>query len=148
MQSTEDVALLFLRHNPLRLVFAAAVHVVGVEPRLEDVEVVKDLRHDEVEQGPQLVQVVLQGRAGQQQPVGAVVGLEVAHQLAVGVLQPVPLVHHDVLPGLPGQNLGVDHGDVVGGDEGRHDGFAAQLGKLLFLQDVIAADTLAFLLGT
>ena len=44
--------------------------VVGVEPFVEILRVVEDIGQEEVEQSPQLVQVVLQRRSGDQQPIG------------------------------------------------------------------------------
>lgn len=61
-------------------------------------EIVKDLRQQEVEEGPELGQVVLQRRAGQQQLVVGGETLQLPHQPTVEVLDPVALVHNQVLP--------------------------------------------------
>ena len=58
-------------------------------------------RHDKVEKGPQFVQVVLEGGAGQKKAVGAAVGFQLRHQLAICVLQPVTLINNDVFPRDP-----------------------------------------------
>jgi len=50
------------------------------EPLLKLLCAGKDLGQQEIQQRPQLVQVVLQGRAGDEQPV---VGTEQAHSLSV-----------------------------------------------------------------
>lgn len=70
--------------------------VVEVEPLLKGVRGGKYLRQQEVEQRPQLMKVVLQWRAGDEQPV---VGFELAHHFGedgVLVLDPVGLVDDDV----------------------------------------------------
>ena len=38
----------------------ADINVLGVEPGLEDSQIVEDFAHQKVEKGPQLVQIVLQ----------------------------------------------------------------------------------------
>ena len=53
----------------------------------------------------------------QQQLVGGRDGAQLAQQAAVHVLQAVALVHHDVLPLVGGQELGVRQHDLVGGDD-------------------------------
>ena len=71
----------------------------GVEPLLEGVAALEDGGQQEVEQCPELGQLVLQRRARQQQPPGGhVVGVEHLGQLAVVVLHAVALVHDHVLP--------------------------------------------------
>ncbi len=45
------------------LVLCTRVDVLGAEPGLEDSQIVEDLTHQEVEEGPQLVQIVLQRSA-------------------------------------------------------------------------------------
>ena len=62
MQRGQNVVLFLLHEDPLGLVLVH-VHVLGVEPGLEHAQVVEDLGHQEVKQGPQLGKVVLQGRA-------------------------------------------------------------------------------------
>lgn len=61
-------------------------------------EIIEDLRQQEVEEGPELGQVVLQRRAGQQQLVVGGETLQLPHQPTVEVLDPVALVHNQVLP--------------------------------------------------
>eukprot|EP00959_Pyramimonas_sp_CCMP1952_P019835 419025-Pyramimonas_sp.AAC.1 len=65
-----------------------------VEPALKLTEVGEDVREDEVQQRPQLREVVLQRRAGEQQLVRRGDGAQLADEHAVVVLQAVPLVHN------------------------------------------------------
>ena len=70
-----------------------------VEPLLEGVASSEDRRQQEVEEGPELRQLVLKRRAGQQEPVvGRVVRVQDLSQLAVVVLHSVALVDDHVLP--------------------------------------------------
>lgn len=70
-----------------------------VEPLLKGAAALKDGGQQEVKQRPQLGQLVLQRRAGQQEaPRGHVVGVQHLRQLAVVVLHAVTLVHDHVLP--------------------------------------------------
>lgn len=154
------------------LVAAALAHVLEVEPTLKVAQAAEDVGHQEVEQGPQLSQVVLQGGAwGQvqqggvsraakphaahgnqaiasagmkpygrrhftadkhgtarlaelaptceQQLVGRGDGAQLPDEPAVGVLQPVALVDHDVLVAQLGQELDVADHDLVGGADHR-----------------------------
>lgn len=61
-------------------------------------EVIKDLWQEEVEEGPELSQVVLQWRACQQQLVVSGQHLQLPHQPTVEVFDPVAFVHNQVLP--------------------------------------------------
>lgn len=61
-------------------------------------QVIKDLRQQEVEERPELGQVVLEGRAGQQQLVVGGQPLQLPHQPTVEVLDPVAFVHNEILP--------------------------------------------------
>uniref|UniRef100_A0AAG5DLD8 Uncharacterized protein n=1 Tax=Anopheles atroparvus TaxID=41427 RepID=A0AAG5DLD8_ANOAO len=91
-----------LQHGVQPLDQRVVVHaLVRVEPAVEVIGAVEDVRQQEVEQRPELVQVVLQRRTGQQQPVG---GLELAQdlrQLRLFVLDAVRLVDHHVAPVEP-----------------------------------------------
>ena len=70
-----------------------------VEPLLKGVASLKDGGQQEIEKGPQLWQLVLQGRACQQQPVvGGVVCVEDLGEFTVVVLHTVTLVDDHVLP--------------------------------------------------
>ena len=70
-----------------------------VEPLLERGDGLEDGGQQEVEQGPQLGQLVLQRSAGQQEAVRRVVGrVEHKRQLAVVVLHAVALVDDHILP--------------------------------------------------
>jgi len=71
----------------------------GVEPLLECVAALEDGGQQEVEQRPELGQLVLQRRAGEQHAArGQVVRVQDLGQLAVVVLHAVALVHDHVLP--------------------------------------------------
>ena len=59
VQGAQDVALLLLSNDPLLLRLGALVDVLGVEPGLEDSEVIENLAHQEVEERPELVEVIL-----------------------------------------------------------------------------------------
>lgn len=61
-------------------------------------EVIKHLWQEEVQEGPELSQVVLQWRARQQQLVVSGHHLQLPHQPTVEVFDPVALVHYQVLP--------------------------------------------------
>ncbi|TNN48781.1 hypothetical protein EYF80_041020 [Liparis tanakae] len=95
VQHAQDVLLALSSHHGLRFTNGA-----DVEPRLEAAQqtggqgVVKDFRQKEVEEGPELGQVVLQRRAGQQQLVVGRQQLQLPHQPAVEVFDPVALVHY------------------------------------------------------
>jgi len=71
----------------------------GVEPLLEGAAALEDGGQQEVEQRPQLGQLVLQRRAGEQEAARRhVVRVQHLGQLAVVVLHAVALVHDHVLP--------------------------------------------------
>ena len=72
--------------------------VVGVEPLVEVVRAVEDLGQEEVEEGPELVEVVLERSPGEQQPVGGLDLPDDHAQLALLILDSVRLVNHHVLP--------------------------------------------------
>ena len=85
-----------------------------VEPLVEGVHGGEDLRQQEVEQRPQLRQVVLQGRAREQHPMfGHVRGAQRLRELALRVLHAVALVHDDVLPDVLLQLRAVLHDVLV-----------------------------------
>ena len=71
----------------------------SIEPLLKGVAGLEDGGQQEVEEGPQLWQLVLQWRASQQQSVvGGVVSVEDLGKFAVMVLHAVTLVDDHVLP--------------------------------------------------
>lgn len=71
----------------------------GVEPLLKRAAALEDGGQEEVEQGPQLGQLVLQRSASEQHPPrGQVVSVQDLRQLTVVVLHTVALVHDHVLP--------------------------------------------------
>lgn len=61
-------------------------------------KIIKNLRQQEVEEGPQLSEVVLQRCASQQQLVIGGQNLQLSHQPTVKVFDSVALVHNQVLP--------------------------------------------------
>lgn len=87
------------------------------KPLLEVVRAVKDLGQEEVEQRPQLVEVVLQGGAGQEQPMLEVI---LPHhnfgEPALLVFHTMPLVHDNILPMVLPQDVTVAHDEIVGGE--------------------------------
>jgi hypothetical protein len=89
------------------------VLVGQIEPLVKVVRRGEHVGQQEVEQRPQLVQIVLQRRAGEQQAIG---GVKVAHhrgELGVLVLDAVRLVDDQVLEAELGQRRLLDHGDLV-----------------------------------
>ena len=60
MHGGQDVVLFLLRDDSVLFGGGRVVNVFRVEPGFKDAEIVKDLGHQEVEQGPQLGQIVLQ----------------------------------------------------------------------------------------
>ena len=119
---------LLLRHQP-RLLVGVLVQRLRIEPGLENLMVVEDLRLEEVEQRPELVEVVLERCAGEQQPVVRAEVGEDGGEAAFLVLDPVALVHHHVAPGDFMQHGPRPDRRVVGGDEHLADG-PAQGGAL------------------
>ena len=70
-----------------------------IEPLLEGAAALEDSGQEEVEQGPQFWQLVLERGAGEEEaPRSHVVGVQYLGQLAVVVLHAVALVHNHVLP--------------------------------------------------
>lgn len=61
-------------------------------------EVIKNLRQEEVEEGPEFSQVVLQWRACQKQLVVSGQHLQLPHQPTVQVFDSVAFIHNQVLP--------------------------------------------------
>eukprot|EP00047_Mylnosiga_fluctuans_P015592 m.47793 g.47793 ORF g.47793 m.47793 type:complete len:363 (-) comp6000_c0_seq1:3-1091(-) len=107
VQLGEDLLALFLGKQ----------RIVGceVEPALEAVEIIKDVRQKEVKQGPQLCEVVLQRGASDQEAIGALEGLEVLDEAAVQVLDAVALVDDEILPRQIREEAAVFHDDLEGG---------------------------------
>lgn len=66
--------------------------VAEVEPALEGLPVSKDLGEEEVQQGPQLLEIVLQGGSGDEEARGGGEGLELAEKFGVKVLHAMSLV--------------------------------------------------------
>ena len=89
-----------------------------VEPLLERAARLEYVRQEEVEERPQLGQLVLQRRAGEQQAVRRYVERVQRHgQLAVVVLHAVALVDDHVAPAYLGQARLVAYDVLVGGRE-------------------------------
>lgn len=61
-------------------------------------EVVKNLWQEEVEKGPELSQVVLQRRSGQEELVVSRKRLQLSHQPTIQVFDPVTFIHDEILP--------------------------------------------------
>lgn len=71
MQSVDDILLLLLGDNTL---FAFLItNVTEVKPGLKARQVIKNIRQQEVQQGPQLTDVVLKRSTGQEQAIGRAV---------------------------------------------------------------------------
>ena len=80
-----------------------------VEPLLEGAAALEDGGQEEVEQGPELGQLVLQRRPGEQEtPWGHVVCVQHLRQPAVVVLHAVTFVHNHVLPADLGEEINAD----------------------------------------
>ena len=88
-------------------------------PALEALEIVKDVGEEKVEEGPEFREVVLEGSSGEKKAVGGGVGLELADEAAVEVLEAVALIDDDVLPAEALEVLAVIHDNLVGGDDDR-----------------------------
>eukprot|EP00976_Prorocentrum_cordatum_P114019 1195790-Prorocentrum_minimum.AAC.6 len=80
---------------------------------LEGGLVVEHLRQQQVEQRPELLQVVLQRGAGEQQAALALEAIEVAAEAAFAVLHALRLVDDDVLPVHFAQLRAVAHDVLV-----------------------------------
>mmetsp|Transcript_7352 Transcript_7352/g.21307 ORF Transcript_7352/g.21307 Transcript_7352/m.21307 type:complete len:234 (+) Transcript_7352:462-1163(+) len=88
------------------------------EPVIERVRRVENFREHEIQQTPKLLQIVLDRRSRQEQPVSRLIDSpENFRQLRVLVLQPVPLVDDDVLPLELGEELLVAHDHVIVGEK-------------------------------
>lgn len=74
------------------------LQVAEVEPTFESLPVTENLRQQEIEQRPQLLEIVLQRCAGDQKTGCRGERLELAEQLGVKVLHSVSLVDNDELP--------------------------------------------------
>jgi hypothetical protein len=59
--------------------------------------------YQEIEKGPELFQLVLDRRAGQEQLVSDAIALQSCAELAVVVLDPVALVQDEIVPVLLGE---------------------------------------------
>lgn len=71
----------------------------GVEPLLKSAAALKNGRQEEVEQGPQLRQLVLQRSASEEETTRSnVVGVQHLGQLAMVVLHTVTFIHNHILP--------------------------------------------------
>ncbi|KAH3682636.1 hypothetical protein WICPIJ_006395 [Wickerhamomyces pijperi] len=107
------------------------VFVLIVKPLIKHLGITKDIRKNEVQQGPKLMEVVLQGRTSDQETV---LGVEQSDDLGQGgvfVLDSMGLINNNVLPSnlFQGGLLSDDH--FEGGDQDvevtRHDGVLDEL---------------------
>ena len=141
MELRDDRVLHLALHHLLVVVL---LREVEVEPRLERFEVVEDVGQQEVEQRPQLGQIVLERRPREQQPVAILVHrnrLQLADETAIHVLQPMALVDdHELPPELP-QLRNVADDNLVRRDHHGEDAF-------LLLAEILPAQRLALFLGT
>jgi len=71
---------------------------MGKGPTLELVEAVEDVREDEVEQRPELHEIVLQWCAGQEQSVLCMQHAQLLDETTLKVLESMGLVDHQILP--------------------------------------------------
>ncbi len=77
----------------------------------------EDIRQQKVQQGPELVQIVLQRRASQQQSVLGVQHTHGGTELTGLVLQAMRLVDDQIMPGDLGQRRFLQVDDFVRGDD-------------------------------
>mmetsp|Transcript_5634 Transcript_5634/g.14077 ORF Transcript_5634/g.14077 Transcript_5634/m.14077 type:complete len:265 (-) Transcript_5634:1604-2398(-) len=76
-----------------------------VEPFVELLGGGEDVGEQEVQQGPQLVEVVLEGRSREEQPIGGPEAPDRGAEHAGVVLEPMGFVDHQVLPGELSEGL-------------------------------------------
>ncbi len=105
-----------LDHLLVRVLVPSRHRVVLVQETVQIREVREDLRADEVEQREELLQVVLQLRAGDEQPSAAREGTDDLREHRVDVLDTMRLVDYDVLEGELFQGGLLDETDLVRGD--------------------------------
>ena len=99
MEPVDDEEILLFGELAFLFLLSADLGQGETEPLLEVIAAGEDLGQQEVEQTPQLGEVVLQRRAGQQQALLALVlHPQSPRELRIRVLHAVALVHHDVLP--------------------------------------------------
>mgnify|MGYP001124650259 CR=1 FL=1 len=79
-------------------VFLALALAAKVEPLVEVVAGRENLRQQKIQQGPELVEVVLQRGTGEQEPIPAIELAEALGDLTVFIFELVGLVDNDVLP--------------------------------------------------
>ncbi|TFA99797.1 hypothetical protein CCMA1212_008205 [Trichoderma ghanense] len=127
--------------KPLQLVLVQFRVALGVrldvlgEPFTELVVGVKERRHDEVQQGPQLLHVVLDGGTRQQQAVSAVEAEQALPSGAGRALDGLGLVEDHVLPSHLLEVGHVGHDELVRGD-------ADVEGRVLAVRGVLAVPKL------
>lgn len=102
--------------------------VLEAEPGLEDLQVREDHGRAEVEEGPELLEAVLDGGARQQQARDGRHSLELADEAAVAVLDAVALVQDQILPRVSLQVSAVEDADLEAGEHDRE-------GEALLLAD-------------
>mmetsp|Transcript_17718 Transcript_17718/g.59772 ORF Transcript_17718/g.59772 Transcript_17718/m.59772 type:complete len:315 (+) Transcript_17718:1280-2224(+) len=94
MQLGHDAVFLLLAQNVVDL--RLLTDISEAEPGLEDAQVVEDLRVDKVEQRPELLERVLDGRAREEEAVLGVELLQLPDEAAVSVLHPLALVDDQI----------------------------------------------------
>lgn len=91
--------------------------VVGVKPFVEVVRAFKDVGQEEVEQGPELVEVVLQRGSGEQKPVARFDLANDEGEFGLFVLDSVGLIDDHVLPVELLEDALLSDEHLVGGDD-------------------------------
>ncbi len=74
-------------------------------------------RHQEVEQRPQLFEIVLHGRSRETQPMPSAQSAHGARRLTARVLDRLGFVQHQVVEGVLRQQLAIPHQHRIGGDD-------------------------------
>ena len=71
---------------------------VGVEPLIEIVSAVENIREEVIEKSSEFMEIVLERSSGQQKTVGCLDLSDDNRQFTLLILDPVSLVNHHVLP--------------------------------------------------
>ncbi|KAH3676333.1 hypothetical protein WICPIJ_009143 [Wickerhamomyces pijperi] len=114
-----------------------------VKPFLEQIQVVEDIWKNEVQQGPQLGKIVLQGSTGKQQSVAGSQSLQLSDQQTVHVLQSMALIHDQELPVNRVEVLDIPQDSFITGDDNSLlnsvlvEELASQLGPFILCPQVL-----------
>ena len=126
------------------LVLLVGIVNVEIEPIVELFGTRKDIGDQEVEQSPQLVQIILQGSSGQEQTVPCLEGSDGTGEGRGFVLEAMCFINNEVGPGELVEDVAVHVAHLIG----RHYNVpGAVLVTLAGAQDV-AGHRLSFVLGT